>query len=63
MSTKYRDIIDKPHHVSKRHPQMSMRQRAAQFKPVTMTKAEFPDAPIIQEYWSWDGNQTTVWCD
>lgn len=63
MSTKYRDIIDKPHHVSKRHPQMSMRQRAAQFKPVTMTMAEFPDAPIIQEYWSWGGNQTIVWCD
>ena len=28
---KYADIIDMPHHVSKRHPQMSMWNRAAQF--------------------------------
>lgn len=27
----YGDIIDLPHHVSNRHPQMSMEQRAAQF--------------------------------
>lgn len=29
----YSDIINLPHHVSKRHPQMSMMQRAAQFAP------------------------------
>ena len=29
----YADIINLPHHVSKEHPQMSMRQRAAQFSP------------------------------
>lgn len=29
----YEDIINLPHPVSKRHPQMSMMQRAAQFAP------------------------------
>ena len=29
----YADIIDLPHHVSSRHPQMSMEKRAAQFSP------------------------------
>ena len=33
MSTEYDDIINLPHHVSKRHPQMSMLARAAQFAP------------------------------
>ena len=31
MNKQYEDIIDLPHHVSKRHPQMSMFNRAAQF--------------------------------
>lgn len=30
---KYRDIINLPHHVSKKHPRMSMIERAAQFAP------------------------------
>ena len=29
----YSDIIKLPHHVSTKHPQMSMYQRAAQFAP------------------------------
>ena len=33
MSGKYDDIINLPHHVSEKHPQMSMRNRAAQFSP------------------------------
>ena len=33
MKTEYDDIIDLPHHVSKVHPQMPMRARAAQFSP------------------------------
>jgi len=33
MSSDYDDIIHLPHHVSKRHPRMPMRKRAAQFAP------------------------------
>ena len=31
MNKKYDDIINLPHHVSKKHAQMSIEQRAAQF--------------------------------
>ncbi len=33
MKTKYEDIINLPHHVSKTRPQMPMSDRAAQFAP------------------------------
>jgi hypothetical protein len=33
MTNDYDDIINLPHHVSKRHQQMSMWSRAAQFAP------------------------------
>ncbi len=33
MMNDYNDIINMPHHVSQRHPQMSMLNRAAQFAP------------------------------
>lgn len=33
MSNKYEDIINLPHHVSNKHPKMTLKSRAAQFAP------------------------------
>ena len=33
MKSPYDDIIHLPHHVSQNHPQMPLRERAAQFAP------------------------------
>ena len=33
MSNKYNDIINLPHHVSNKHPKMTLKSRAAQFAP------------------------------
>lgn len=33
MNNKYNDIINLPHHISSKHPQMSIDARAAQFAP------------------------------
>uniref|UniRef100_A0AB33JLE4 Uncharacterized protein n=5 Tax=unclassified Prevotella TaxID=2638335 RepID=A0AB33JLE4_9BACT len=43
MTENYEDIINLPHHVSKRHAQMSMYNRAAQFAPFAALKG-FEDA-------------------
>ena len=32
----YNDIINLPHHISKKHPQMSLKERSAQFAPFSV---------------------------
>lgn len=36
MKEDYSDIINLPHHVSKKYPQMSLYQRSAQFAPFSV---------------------------
>lgn len=46
ISHRYDDIIDLPHHVSERHPQMPMPERAAQFSPFAALTGY--DAAIVE---------------
>ena len=46
ISHQYDDIIDLPHHVSERHPQMPMIDRAAQFSPFAALTGY--DAAIVE---------------
>ena len=39
----YDDIINLPHHVSSKHPQMPMQSRAAQFAPFAAVKGDDDD--------------------
>lgn len=43
MSGEYNDIIEMEHHVSKKHPRMSIENRAAQFAPFSAL-TEYGDA-------------------
>ena len=45
---KYDDIINMPHHVSKKHPQMDIRDRAAQFAPFDALKSTLEDEEKTQ---------------
>ena len=50
MTDKYDDIINLPHHVSKRHPRMSLYNRAAQFAPfAALTGYEEAIAKVIRD--------------
>ena len=44
MSDDYKDIINLPHHVSSKRPQMSMLDRAA---PVSYTHLTLPTTPYV----------------
>ncbi|MCR5455793.1 MAG: hypothetical protein K6F33_12470 [Bacteroidales bacterium] len=61
MNEDYSDIINLPHHVSTRHPQMSMLSRAAQFAPFSAltglddaidetAQQQFAEIQLLDEY-------------
>lgn len=47
---KYADIINLPHHVSKKHPQMSNSARAAQFAPFAALKGYSESIEKVVQY-------------
>ena len=49
ISHKYDDIINLPHHVSKKHPQISLHDRAAQFSPFAETARLTDEKQILSE--------------
>lgn len=60
---KYADIINHPHHQSTRHPQMSMEKRARQFASVNMTPVQTVEPETIQDYYTWNGDQSNTWIE
>ena len=56
---KYDDIIDMPHHVSRRHPQMSRHQRAVQFMPF----AALTGYERVIEQAACDAEAAVAWAD
>ena len=56
---RYADIIDKQHHVSKKHPPMSMEDRAAQFSPFAALTARLQEQPeVMVTYFAPDERKT-----
>jgi len=48
---KYADIIRLPHHVSRKHPQMSMADRAAHSSPLLHWRDMTPQSPKPPASW------------
>ncbi len=59
---KYADIINLPHHVSKKHPQMSIEARSAQFAPFAALVGYGDEVKetekIVEEEWNKNYNET-----
>ena len=53
MTDQYEDIINLPHPVSKKHPQMSMEERAAQFAPFAALTGHGEAIRATQERVEW----------
>ena len=51
MKDSYADIINLPHHVSKRHRQMPLEERAAQFAPFAALEGHAAAVSSTSERW------------